>query len=239
MTAFELDLGLLTPRPLTSSDEGRHFLELLLAYRSLAPEKYGNYEPITQTFGPDSVEKIVQNWVDPFLWSRGKPRVEGNIWLGKNLRHSSIYISASAETKTAEDLLAFGKTAATQLAADFGYINVFSSGDAERPDVQATVMPFRQGITTHDLRKCIPDVPWVLILGAPYLELIDRSNILNAPAFVTEQLSTNAALIQLTSIADSLKNDRVSLESRRAAVKQHLKLFCGTESVAPKFSFNS
>jgi hypothetical protein len=53
-------LGLLTAQRLTSRDFGRQFLELLSEkVPALAPEKYGNYEPVRTTFDLNRIEGVL------------------------------------------------------------------------------------------------------------------------------------------------------------------------------------
>ena len=53
-------------------------------------------------------------------------------------------------------------------------------------------------VTTHDLKKYVPDVYWTMVFGAPYVTLFSREKLLSAPVHRVEELENGSVVLQLT-----------------------------------------
>jgi hypothetical protein len=90
-------------------------------------------------------------------------------------------------------------------------------GDRYRRHVE----PFILGLPTHCLREGLPDVPWAILFGPPYIELFGRERLLQTPAAHVEELA-GGVYVQLT---DSVADVRVRRESylvAQRAARVHL-----------------
>lgn len=221
----EIVLGLLTSRPLDLPDEGSAFLRLLLTLPPrLFPERYGNSEPLKYSFDAQELDAVVgRAWRDPFLWGRRRPRVEGSLWMGRGAQHSALHFRAPLAATSLAELKQFFFRAAEELRPDYGYIHAFADQEIDdAADPQATVMPFQRGLSSHDLRKCIPNLCVANFFGPPYVRLFGRERVLSCPASEIQPVGPDAIYLQvggeLGDVADQWKAFRV----QREAVKAYL-----------------
>ena len=89
-------LEILTPKPLTSREEGGRVLHLWRSYLpSCLPDKVGNWEPVDQVFHPEDRDAILALWRWPFLAVKSKPKMGARVFMrkGKILQHASWVLS--------------------------------------------------------------------------------------------------------------------------------------------------
>jgi len=219
---LNVDFGILTTQNLSSKESGKWFLELLLdSAPNLAPEKYGHYEPLKHEFDRSNLIRVLDSWHSCFLWKRTLPKTKGSVWTSGIGIHSAIYVSTENHSTDSMEEIEFFKTLSTSTSADFGYLNLFTK-DENKTYPYEMIMPFRQGITTHELRKYIPNVAWAMTFGKPYIRLFGRQRLLDCPAFLVAPLNNNLIYVQLTENLYDLKKDFKGVDQVRRRVKEHL-----------------
>ncbi|MEW6736291.1 MAG: hypothetical protein AB1489_33670 [Acidobacteriota bacterium] len=219
----DLDIGILSPKPLSSRQEGREFLSLLCnSLPEFIPERYGNHEPIRKKFNVEQIEDILNSWKWPFLWTRQHPSVEGNIWMRDTRAHGTIYISAESRWLDLIKIEEFFKQVSILVNTDFAYIHILTKQEAKSVIEDELLMPFRQGVTTHLLRKYLPNICWGTVLGPPYVRLFGRKQIFSAPAYKVVELAQETFYIQLSENLSDLKSRYSEIDAVRQQVKKHL-----------------
>jgi hypothetical protein len=220
---YDLNLGILTPKVLASRDDARALLRLLCqSVPELAPEYYGNFEPLTERFNPADLENALKAWKYPFLWKRRRPRSEGSVWMENPNMHTSIYILTQSHSVDLSKLCAFLQASVLLLGADFGYLHLVTEAESASPNAHDMLTPFCPGLTTHELRKHLPNLCWATVFGPPYVELFGRERILSAPASIVEEFAQNTICIQLSESLLDLQSKYDEVNAVRQAVKKHL-----------------
>lgn len=231
----EVEIGILSPDDLKSKTQGKAFLSFLTdLLPEFFPQRYGNYEPLKQkinsdTLDSDKINEILLTWADPFLWKSRIPRkisADGRVWArGKNT-HSAIYISGkfnSAKHEISSNrLVDFFKLTSAYFHADIAYLHLFSNQELESKNYEHMYMPFRQGLSTHELRKSLPGLCWGTLLGSPYKEIFGKEKLLSTPGSTVEQLSEDIFYIQLTENIYDVSSNYRKFEQLRNLAKQHL-----------------
>ncbi len=243
---FDLDLGVLTPKASPSTEEAKKLLALFVQVMPRwTPERYGNTEPLQERFDPSNPEAALTAWREPFFWSRSKPRADGQVFMGRSLRHTAMHLRAqfrpvSAEASAIRELL---QQASAILAADFAYLHFFSPQELDSPTFQQEMMPFRRGLTTHDLRRGLPKLCWATIFGPPYVRLFGKERLLRVPAAAVKEIADDLVYVQITENLEDLEKDFAGFEQSREAVMDALDsgAFSGNGShpSAPQFSWVS
>ncbi|WP_218080316.1 hypothetical protein [Anthocerotibacter panamensis] len=243
----DFDLGFLTPINLGAKQLGKQFLSLLQDHMfDFSPERIGNYEPIKLAYNFNEIDACLDFWENPFLWKRRKPRVLGNVWMSYPNQHSSVYITANSKQLDPQKIVEFFKATSHLLQVDFAYLHFLAEPESESWDVQQKLMPFRQGVTTHDLRKNIPNLCWATVFGKPYTRLFLLERILCAPAPIIQEIDKDTIYIQLSQDIFDLKSHYESINLVREKVKRHLNCnaFLDTslppqhQYTIPKFTFD-
>jgi hypothetical protein len=220
----DINIGILTPYSLDSKESGKTLLTFLSEdFPEFLPERFNNYEPLERKFSMANLEEALELWNYPFLWSRRKPPVQGNVWMGQACykSHSSIYISSQSKLIDPKRLANFIKEISVLLKADFSYLHLFTQAEFDIEDYDAFT-PFRQGVVTHELRNYLPNLCWATIFGSPYVELFGRDKVLSTPAFLVQELADNLFYIQLSENLFDLKSKYGEVNNIRCTVKKYL-----------------
>lgn len=229
-------IDILSPRTLKSKEEGKQILHLLTnSAWKVAPDYYGNYEPIRNRFEPSQAEETLRLWRFPFLWKRKRPRIEGSVWMDiverrERRTHGAMSVSTESTSLDEKAMVAFVQDAAKLLAADFAFTHLLTPPDVEKWRFSETVFPldlekrtkFHLGVSTFKLQKYLPDLYWGTIFGAPYVRLFGRNRILSAPAYRVCELSQEMIYVQLSESLSDLRTHYEDVEAVRRKVKQHL-----------------
>jgi hypothetical protein len=222
-----VNIGFLTPYSLTSKKVGRRFFTLISdLLPNLLPEQYNNYEPINKKFSLEKIEEVLESWENPFLWKRRKPKVLGMTWMKGNNVHPSTYIDINCtntefQSIDAEKWVNLFQQVSLFTKVDFSYLHLFTQTEFDMENYDAS-MPFRQGISTHQLRKYLPNLTWATVFGAPYVELFGREKVLSAPAFLVQEMHENIFYVQLSENFSDFKSQYQEINTTRQAVKKHL-----------------
>lgn len=220
---LDIDIGILTSLPISSRDQGAAFLQLLIEkYPGFAPECVSNTEPVNHSLSGAGVSAALDYWAEPFLWRRRRPRIDGNVWFGRDLRHTSIYLSCSSKTVDHAELLGLFREIASLVESDFAYLHLTSDVEFEAPDFDDRVLPFRRGVTTHQLCKNVPDLCWATIFGRPYEEVFGSGRIQTTPCYRVEEIVRGVWMIQITSELSDVVDQFQAFDESRAVARAHL-----------------
>ena len=78
-------------------------------------------------------------------------------------------------------------------------------------------------VTTHELKKYLPDLYWCTVFGEPYVQLLTRETLLSAPVHRAEELENGSIVVQLTpTLVEAVENE-AAFETRRKDVKAYLE----------------
>ena len=220
--AKHLYFGALSPAHIGSRSSGRTFLKTLLeAAPEWSPEKYNCFEPVNRPFDPARLEDALDAWRLNFFWSRKQPTVHGSAWFGGKA-HSSIYIKVARRAFATETAVRLLRGLRAHFPVDVGYIHVQHEADShDRDRYRRHVEPFVLGLTTHNLREGLPDVPWAMFFGPPYVELFGPERLLNTPAAYVEKLA-DGIYVQLTPSVADVAAKRESYLAAQQATREHL-----------------
>lgn len=237
-----LVVGLLTPRSLDDAASAVRFLELLTRTApDLSPEFYGNFEPVATPF--HAIEAVVASWKPPFLWKRRTgAKADGAVWFGNPGNHSAMYVRAKAGRQPEEQAVTLVQAGATALSADFAYVHLLTGVETKSPRVSYDMWyPIDIGVTSHDLRKGIPNVCWAMVLGPPYVRMIGRDRLLSTPCFGSKALSDEHVYLQVTATIEDLRRDFEGFEELRQRLKEEIgeevfaRVELGSASAVPDF----
>jgi hypothetical protein len=95
------------------------------------------------------------------------------------------------------------------------------SDSQDRDRYRRHVEPFILGLATHRLLEGLPDVPWAMLFGPPYVELFGRERLLSTPAAHLEELA-GGVYLQLTTRVTDVTLRRESYLAAQKAARQHL-----------------
>lgn len=229
----DLFIEFLSPRPLNTPEEGREVLTRWLdLLPTLAPERFGNWEPIRRPF---ELEAALASWYDPLLLARRKPSMEASVWMrvGPRRQHTlvKIYIDSATLTATVSSsaLRRFVQEMTVQLRADFAFVHLLTEPDVAVGMKAGTVSVVDRRVPTHrltvvtdTLRRFLPELYWATVFGPPYVRLFGRERLLAAPAHRVEELAGGAVYVQLSADPRDLRERYAEVDAARRRVKAHL-----------------
>ena len=239
----EIDFCLRTTKPFHNRKAAQDFFRLVDAYGpNYRPFKYGNYEPMKQIFNDKKEDEIILSWFEGAdlsqeeLESRPcnaqlmmKGRAPGKIgyyigwsnWANSVLFNMiSVNISKLFLKKDAQNMAQF---------VDFcnDLVRLFSPVHAEVYDYTSSIpctntnsafIPDRLDI------RC-PALKWRTYFGPPYIKMLGRDTILNAPCWKTEEVGS-AIVVQLTeTVFEEIKPElrEAVVEYFEASVKPEIR----------------
>jgi hypothetical protein len=205
----------------------------LISRQVFFPDRYGGYEPLREQFSLARLDEALKWWEHQFLLKRlASPKLESTIFMqyGPHRTHSSWKISvkeiAEFDQGVFQNLL---ESAAAAYAADFGFVHKIAESEMERARQNDSIAFLNSArtqknlfVTTHMLKKFIPDIYWMTVFGAPYVHLFSRDRLLSAPAYRAQELENGSIVIQLTEKLGDAATDEVAFEEIRNRVKNHL-----------------
>jgi len=224
-------LEFLSPHPL-KKDAGRALLEL---WRDLLPEYFpdrcGNSEPIRHPMDTEHIEEALTFWAWPFLARRRKAKVNCAVFMRhpKNLIHSTFKLDVPHDSSIQGPLLEFLKKTCTEFEADLGLIHPLTQHEIVRGKIDGTIESLNTNstlhsfyITTHQLRKNLPNLYWATVFGPAYVAFFGRDKLLTSPAPHVAPLTENSILIRLSDNLSDLESDFATVDQSRQVVKEHL-----------------
>jgi hypothetical protein len=196
------------------------------------PENYGTGEPLRIPFDLNKcIDELDDNIFPLIFFVRRNPKLKASIFYRKrqDIRptHSSLKISLSSKDKEIEQesMLSLLETLAVTFKADFAYAHIATELDVERGgtnDVVSHDYPDDMVVSTHQLRRSIPDLYWFTILGRPYCQLIGQSKLLQTPIYAAKQLSNCQVSLQMTPDIMHCVNRQEEFELVRAKARDYL-----------------
>ena len=226
-------LEMLSPLPLTSREDGRDLLALWQTLiPELLPDYYGNWEPIDRTFDRQNIDAALDQWKWGFLTVKRHPFVDAQVWMRRGAQqqlHATVIFSTEPKLATCDRLREFLGAASMRLRADFACLHLMTQAEYQRGRSNKTVRASdKQGKNRHfflasmDLKQRIPDLYWATVLGAPYLEMFGKNNILSAPAYSARSLSNDQIILQMTENLTDVEKHPEVFDEVRSRVKDHL-----------------
>ena len=230
--ARQLHLGLLGSMPLSSAAEARGLFELMARYcPAIVPEYYGNSEPLLKSFDATGMEAFVADWERSIYWKRRRPKVSGSAhrpYVQERV-HTWINISVEAARRDVYELIDFMVKASRYLRCDFAHLHFVI--DRDMPLLAVTGTGARVGrrlesicmsVTTHKLRKFIPDLYWGTIFGPAYVRHFGKERLLGAPAHIVKDLSEEHVYMQLSDSPFDRETDFQAVDAVRRSVISYL-----------------
>ncbi|MBB4372406.1 hypothetical protein GGD63_005214 [Bradyrhizobium sp. cir1] len=228
----QLFFEILSPLPLTRRLDAR---KLFAVWRDAAPDtlpdRIGNHEPLRLDFSIADLETAFSIWEHHVLLKRvAKPKLTSSIFMqyGPHRKHSTWSISVSdrkhIDMRSMENLIS---ASSVEFSADFGFIHSPNDFDIDVGLATESVAfldtkRLRKSLflTTHTIRKCLPDIYWITVFGKPYVDLFSRDRLLSAPAFQVQELGNGSILMKLFEDIGSCED--FAYENRKKEVKRHI-----------------
>lgn len=172
-----------------------------------------------------------------FYW-RGKAKsLWGSVHLafGAIQQHTcfSMFAGAGHAFDGSGGFVQFAEGFSVAFDAHFACVQLLAQGEVERGLPAGTVtlrdprtMAYSFGINTFKLHEYLPDLYWLTVFGAPYVELFGRERLLSTPAYKVEQWRDDLICVQLT---ESLQ-DMVDAYDRFTAVREESKAHLGKDA---------
>jgi hypothetical protein len=229
-TFFEI----LSPLPLNREYDARRLISLWaeIAPNTL-PDRAGTHEPLKQKFSITDLGGLLAEWEYQVLFKRvSKPKLHSSVFMqyGPHRRHSSWTISIDDhQNLNLPSMLNLLERASAEFSADLAFIHKPMKCDIEIGLASKSISYLSSAknsislfVTTHLLRKYIPDIYWVTVFGKSYVDLFSRERLLSAPAYRARELENGSVLIQLTEFPSESGKGSDSYQSRKTLVKDHL-----------------
>ncbi len=230
----EVFFEILSPLPLNSREDARKLFNIWAeSAPQFFPDRCGFHEPLRQEFSLASMDEALRSWDFQFLLKRlASPKLEAGVLMqyGPHRKHATWTIGLQRlrdfEQTSFCNLL---RRSAAILTPDFGLIHHTTEAETARGQENGSITFLNRSktrknlfVTTHILRKYVPDIYWTTLFGEPYVQLFSREKLLSAPAHRVEELENGSVVIQLTPDLNDTVTDEIAFESVRQAVRDHL-----------------
>jgi hypothetical protein len=235
-----LTIAILSKQNLSVHPVAERFLSTLIQFPLFVPQLCGSCEPVQISFA--GIKQTLGEWEDPFLWKNNESSFEGSAWSGRGTQHSAIYVHGPLRHFDLAESVRFLTSCAEVLDADFGYLHLTT-----HQELHGALVPYRIaypmdiGVSAHDLRKGIPNLGWVSVLGPPYQPLINPR--LCSQEFELIQLNPARSLLRLNTSAEQIMHDFANFNCTRESAKNQIgpDLFWAVDasraSRVPSFNF--
>jgi hypothetical protein len=227
-------LEILSPLPLNRKEDARRLIGLWAELApNILPDRAGTHEPLKQRFSIADLGGLLEGWEYQVLFERvSKPKSRSSVFMqyGPHRRHSSWAISIDdPQDVNLPNLLNLLGRASTEFSADFALIDKPTRQDIEIGLASCSISYLSTAktkvslfVTTHLLRKYVPDIYWVTVFGKPYVDLFSRERLLSTPAHCVRELENGSVFIQLTEFPGESGEGPNSYQARKALAKNHL-----------------
>ena len=230
----EVFFEMLSPLPLDSHEDARNLFDIWARNApSFFPDRAGVHEPLKRPFSLASLEDVLDDWKFQFLLKRvSSPKLQSVVMMqyGPHKLHSTWTIGLR-RIKDFDDI-SFGnliKAAARSFLPDFGFIHSVTAAETARGLSNGSIAFLDSArktkslyVTTHILKRYVPDIYWTTIFGGQYVQLFSRSRLLSAPVHRVEELGNGCVLLQLTPKLTDVFDDESHFERLRQVVRNHL-----------------
>lgn len=233
----ELFMNILTPVNVASPRAGERILRTLCDEAPhFSPQRYGSSEPLRHLFDDANIDDALNSWpLQPFLWRRSRPTVRGRIFVAPEGRpnHTVVALSADISGSGDDEVVRLLQSWGRDLHADFGFIRIPAPRDIQSGIDAGVLSPidrrgtrFTMFVTSHDLRRCLPDAYWGTLFGPAYVRHFGKDRILTAPAHLVRDLGDDVVYMQMTPRIE----DTVVRPEHLASVRDHVKVHLGARS---------
>lgn len=222
--------SLLFSNNVTDLSFGRYFFKLLQElYPELMPKKYGNTEPLKNSFDDDIEKMLSICWQNQFIW---KPKIKDTLafWsfsslFGKQRLHSSLFLSGNPDKFRLTDIKLFYRELVSHNPADIGHIHILAEPEFNHNKryYNEMVWALNIGFTTLELKKFLPNLAWGMFFGKPYIEMIGLEKLLKTPAYLVEQWH-GGIYIQVTKDINDTYQEYDEFDRMRTRIKEYLGL---------------
>lgn len=220
-----IELSLRTNRPFNKRAVAERFFDLILSYGApYRPYKYGSAEPMKKIFSEENLDDAILHWFSGFnltpeelerdyfngcLIMKGQPpaRVQyivfwRNYDIDINFNCITVSISKTFLKKSKEETEKF-----IRFSDDL--VRMFSPVHSEIYDF-ASSLPCRlteNAIIQDDLSIRCPALKWRTYFGPPYIKMLGRDTILNAPCWKTEEVGDTIVLQMTESVFEDIPQE--------------------------------
>ena len=200
---------------------GKDFLNLLLEIApQYAPVRFSDHEPVNRIFDSENLGPALDIWDWNFLWRGAGNEIQGSVWAESRI-HSSIYFQVSRKVYDPSLVINLIAGVSSRFLVDIAYIHLHLPSDVDDlNNYKNQLMPFVQSLTTHDLKKGLPDLCWGMYFGPPYRKLFGEK-LDSVPAFQKTDDGIGV-YIQLTKNIEDVTKNRERYLAAKDAAKQHL-----------------
>jgi hypothetical protein len=216
-----------SPLPLNRKEDARRLIGLWAETApNILPDRAGTHEPLKQRFSIADLGNLLEEWEYQVLFKRvSKPKLHSSVFMqyGPHGRHSSWTISIDdPQNLNLPSVLNLLNRASTEFSADFAFIHKPTKYDIEIGLASSSISYLSTAkssislfVTTHLLKKYIPDIYWVTMFGKPYVDLFSRERLLSAPAYSARELANGSISIQLTEFPSESDEGSDSYQARK------------------------
>jgi hypothetical protein len=228
-TFFEI----LSPLPLNREQDARRLIGLWAETGpNILPDRAGTHEPLKQ-FSLADLAGLLAEWEYHVLFKKvAKPKLHSSLFMqhGPHRKHSSWTISIDDHKNLyLVCMLNLLEQASPEFSADFAFLQKPTKFDIEIGLASRSISYLTAAkksvslfVTTHLLKKYIPDIYWVTIFGKPYVDFFSRERLLSAPAYRVQELKDGSILIRLTEFPDGSPEEVSAYQVQKTLVKNHL-----------------
>jgi hypothetical protein len=231
--------GVLSPLDLSGDLMGRAVLKMMGRHPLALPTHVGNVEPMRTPY--EGINGGISHWADPFLWKNKKTKISGSIWFGTSNRHGAFYVSQDLEKASLTAQVPWVELlldACRTITADFGYIHLTTKQELDECYEAAHAIDL--GITTHELRKGLPNLCWGMYFGDPYRELSKRFEDLDLKAI---RIVEGGVYVQLTDSLEDILRSYLKFNEERMRILNEMGanflMTSGEGKWLPEFLFSN
>lgn len=239
----EIDFCLRTTKPFHNRKAAQDFFQLVDSYGpNYRPFKYGNYEPMKQIFNDKKEDEIILSWFEGAdlsqeelesrpcnaqLMMKGRPPGKIGYYIGwRNWANSVLFNMITVNISKP-----FLKRDAGNMAQFVHFcddlVRLFSPVHAEIYDYTSSIpcTNTKSAFIPDRLDIRCPALKWRTYFGLPYIKMLGRDTILNAPCWKTEEVGSTI-VVQLTeTVFEEIKPElrEAVVEYFEASVKPEIR----------------
>lgn len=224
----KITIQVLSPKSLLTTDNARDIISTLakLLPPPCVPDTFGTHEPFINHFRLDELEAVLKAWRAPsFFLSSERADVLCSISMTspnwRNPPHSRIALSLPISAVGQDEVLQLLAGVSQLVHADFALAHILTDRELERGRKTGTVIGPILAVTTHNLRRNVPDLYWLTLFGKPYVELLGKETLLSTPAAEVREVG-EGVLLQLTSDVLDLLQKPQEVDRLREKCKDHI-----------------
>lgn len=224
-------LHLLSDQRIDDPAVGAQIMRILISVLpEFRPVLYGEVDPDAGRWTDDILDRFESVWSPSSLGFafKGAAGTRGHMAsIAGNHIHSTFQLDAPGPGPDDDRALRFLTTVAGRVGCDFGLIHRFDHAEAHRATGNGTMTGAGRGkplfmITSHDLKRGIPDIYWVTLFGRRYVDMFGRERLRAAPAAKAELLPGGSALLQASLRSGDVVEPGSSFAAVRERIIEHL-----------------